>query len=92
MGEIIKVTGVPFDDAKVVGVTLFDCDGTEIGGTTWPIAATAVGDGPGDYCAMLSNELALTIGDEYTARVVIDAGHGRHAEIDLTLIATKRDS
>ncbi|MHC4997339.1 MAG: hypothetical protein ACYTGQ_20110 [Planctomycetota bacterium] len=86
-----SVTGLPFDDANSVQVTLFDCEGNGVAGTPWPLPGAAVGDGTGDYYANLPDTLELTEHAEYTAQVEIDDGPDRHASFAIPLVALKRE-
>ncbi len=63
-----------------VEVTFYEDDGAEVDGEDWPKILEYIPGSKGDYVQFLEDGIDLTIGQYYTAKVVIDDGIGRHLE------------
>lgn len=78
--NIIKVTGLrdaesaAYLNGATVTVTLLDENDVEVGGETWPLAMNYVAASDGDYTAILTAALEVTVGQRITARIDVDAG------------------
>lgn len=81
-------TGSYINDASVI-VSLFDVNGSNVTGETWPKTMTYVTGSNGQYKAVLTNGLSLTEDAEYEA--VITASDGTNdLEITMPLVCRKK--
>lgn len=80
-------------DAYITGATvactLYDSDGNQVSGETWPLAMAYVGGSNGAYRAVLADTLSLTPGS-YTAEITANAGAGAQYLGTFTLTAQVR--
>lgn len=77
-------------NSATVTVTLVDSEGTEVSGETWPLTMVYVGSSDGIYRATLNDDLGLTLGDQYTAKVSANGGAGLQGYWELPLIVKVR--
>lgn len=73
----------------VATVSIFNSNGTEVTGETWPLALDYVAASNGDYEAVLNEDLALVKNKTYTVEVIAekDGNEGKWRE---TAVATDR--
>lgn len=84
-----QILGTTIDAAASVVGTLYDSDGNEVAGVTWPVSFTPVGSG-GNYNAILPDTAEVTEGEEYEAKVVADDGPGRKTTKWIAMKAEKQ--
>lgn len=83
------LTSTAITDATVT-VTLLDAAGDEVYGQNWPVTMTHIS--AGTYRATLEDGLVLSLHEEYTARIDVDAGGDNIGQWDFPLVAEKRRS
>ena len=86
-----EVTG-EFMNSATVQVTLFDGNGEEVGGDTWPRTMDYVTDSKGVYRTTLPKTLDLVPNGRYVAAVEVDGGAGLYAKWTIQCVARSRDA
>jgi hypothetical protein len=86
-----ELTG-DFLNSATVSVTLFDEDGTEVTGDTWPKPMPYVDSSKGVYRALLPASLDLLPNGRYVAEINVDAGAGLLGQWSVNCVARVRDS
>jgi hypothetical protein len=71
-----------------VRLTLYDPDGDEVTGQSWPVTLTA--EGNGQYYAILAPSIDIDQGTTYNARVTANTGTAQ-GEWNCPLYATRRN-
>lgn len=74
--------------AAAVEATLYDADGDEVPGQSWPLVLNHAGSGT--YRGVLDAALSLTLGKVYRLTIAVDAGSGREARWDIDVRAAQR--
>jgi hypothetical protein len=82
-------TGLYINDATV-SVTLVNKTSVPVAGQTWPQSMEWVAGSNGVYRATMEDDLVLTAGQLYTAKISVDAGNDFKASWELPLTATIR--
>jgi hypothetical protein len=79
-------------NSATVEVTLYDADGAETTGDTWPKPMPYVAASKGVYRAMLPASLDLQPNARYSAEIEVDAGAGLLGKWTVYCVARVRDS
>lgn len=82
--------GGDYINNAIVEVTLLDSDGNEVAGQSWPATMSYVSGSDGIYEGILEDGLSLSVDDELTARVTVDAGSDSLAQWDVPAVARTR--
>ena len=82
-----SITGV-LDDSASVALTIFDADGAEVAGETWPVSMTSTGAGL--YRRLLPASLVLSAKAKYTALAVATSSTGAIGSWRCQVIAEDR--
>lgn len=86
-----ELTG-DFLNTATVQVTLFDADGAETTGDTWPKPMPYVANSKGVYRTVLPAALDLQPNSRYAAEINVDAGVSLLAKWVVNCVARVRDS
>jgi hypothetical protein len=86
-----ELTG-DFLNSATVQVTLFNSDGAETTGDTWPKPMPYVANSKGVYRVLLPASLDLQPNGRYAAEIVVDAGSGLLGKWTVDCVARVRGS
>lgn len=89
LDELTDEAGDYVNDATVEA-TLFDLDGDEVTGVTWPITLSYVAASDGLYRGVAGDVAAVADGAEYDVRVDVDDGSGGTARFWHRVVAKTR--
>ena len=77
------------NDATVT-VTIYDANGDEVSGETWPLSLSYVSGSSGKYTATLADTLSLSVNKRYRIKLTADGGAGLKGEWHENVNAVRR--
>nr|BDD44148.1 hypothetical protein 20 [bacterium] len=84
-----KATGTYANDATVQA-TLYDSDGNEVGGQTWPLTLVYIADSNGEYQATIEAGVNVTPLKRYNIVVSATTGEGAKGQWEVSVLAKTR--
>jgi hypothetical protein len=86
----VSVSPSTYVNTASVAVTLYDTNGDEVSGETWPLTMSYVASSNGVYRATLSDSLSLKVNRRYRAKITANGGAGLQGEWHENVQAVRR--